>query len=433
MSLPLEAPKVPADATDVSPARTRRWSPVVAIAAFSVLPVAFAAWQLGRWHPDEVYQYLEPAWRRVHGFGVVAWEWEVGLRNWAAPIVLSWFIRLTEAIGIHDPRGIRAVIAVPVLALQVGLLIAAYRYVQRRLGPTGWPTVFAWLLVAAMGPVLQFCGRTMGETFSTALLVMAVDRLDRSRESGTRIWIADGLWGGVLLGLSVVARYGSAVFVLAALVWLVATRRFRTLGACCVGGALIALGLGALDQATWGAPFHSLRAYIEFNLLSGHAEAQFGREPWWFYLPFLAYWMAPWAWPGTVASVLRERRLPLPTWLAIPYVLAIGATPHKESRFLYPALVLFALGAAPGLVALLRERVGSIGKRRALAVAALVSGWLFFLGAPDFRGDEFRAYVRATRSPEATGILVSGEGRWGSGGYFYLGRAIPLYNAALPE
>src|SRR5690242_13890183 len=74
---------------------------------FVLGPVLLAALQTGRWHADEVYQYLEPAWWRVHSYGVLAWEWRVGLRNWATPIVLSWFIRLGEALGASDPRVIR--------------------------------------------------------------------------------------------------------------------------------------------------------------------------------------------------------------------------------------------------------------------------------------------------------------------------------------
>ncbi|HEX8537633.1 MAG TPA: mannosyltransferase, partial [Cystobacter sp.] len=44
-------------------------------AGVALLPALLAVAQLGRIHPDEVYQLLEPAWFRAHGYGVLAWEW----------------------------------------------------------------------------------------------------------------------------------------------------------------------------------------------------------------------------------------------------------------------------------------------------------------------------------------------------------------------
>ncbi len=39
---------------------------------------------------------------RAFGFGVVAWEWQVGLRNWFVPGFFSYLLRALEAVGVHD-------------------------------------------------------------------------------------------------------------------------------------------------------------------------------------------------------------------------------------------------------------------------------------------------------------------------------------------
>ena len=45
------------------------------------LPAALeAVLQLGRLHPDEVFQFLEPANVQAFGYGTLAWEWDAGLR-----------------------------------------------------------------------------------------------------------------------------------------------------------------------------------------------------------------------------------------------------------------------------------------------------------------------------------------------------------------
>ncbi|MGA9526324.1 MAG: glycosyltransferase family 39 protein [Myxococcaceae bacterium] len=419
------APEALAPTSAASAIPLRAW---VVLGPLTLAPILLAALQLGRWHPDEVYQFLEPAWFRVHGYGVRAWEWKVGLRNWSVPLVFSWMLQLAQALGITHPQAYRALIALPQLVLHGAMMVAVWRYSERRLGRAGlFPVAFATLLVGLYAPTILFAGRTMGESLSAAFLVLAFERLDRLSESR-----ADGLAAGLWLGLSVVARYGSAVFVIAALVWLAWARRGRLLAFTCASGAAVAAGLAALDWATWGKPFHSLLAYLEFNVSSGRAAQQFGASPAWYYLPLLGAWVAVWIWPGLVAAIVRERRLPLPVFSALCYVVSISATAHKEERFLYPAWILLALVAAPATVELL-ARLRFAWMKAAGGALAVALGLVMFGWAPDFRGDQFRALVQATRDPEASGLLIVNEGLWGSGGHFYIGRDIPWYNCDTPQ
>ncbi|MSP03949.1 MAG: hypothetical protein EXR05_01570 [Acetobacteraceae bacterium] len=56
--------------------------------------------------PDEVFQYLEPAHRLVHGTGLIAWEYAAGLRSWLLPGVLAAVLWLASLIG-GQPAGER--------------------------------------------------------------------------------------------------------------------------------------------------------------------------------------------------------------------------------------------------------------------------------------------------------------------------------------
>jgi hypothetical protein len=51
----------------------------------------------------------------------------------------------------------------------------------------------------------------------------------------------------------------------------------------------------------------------------------------------------------------------------------------------------------------------------------------------DVRGDEFRAIVAATRGDDVKGLLIVGEGLWGAGGFFYIGKNIPWSTCDWPR
>lgn len=402
----------------------------------SLIPALLAVFQLGRLHPDEVYQFLEPANHKAFGYGILAWEWREGIRNWAVPGFFAFLLKGAQTLGIDDAQARRAVLEVPQWALHLTMLFAVYRLCRRRLEqPWAWAGT---ALVGLYGPVLSFAGRTLGESLSTAFMVIALERLDRCESlqvvvspnpQGSKISVP--LVAGACLGLAVVTRYGSAAVVVAAMLWLLATRQWKTFSWTALGGAGVALALGALDAATWNGWFHSLRAYLDFNVFSGKAAAQFGANPWYFYLPFVG--MVPlWVWPG-LWSGFRRRTLPYLFFVcAGVYGLAITLTSHKEPRFLYPTLVLLTVGAAPVLIEAAKQLAA---RRRALAVgtALLASVTLFFIPTPFSveRPEMYRLVVKGGR--EATGLLIIPEGIWGAPGFFYLGKNIPWFTCDFPN
>ena len=112
----------------MSVARLLRERPAGLLAALALVPTGLAVGTLGRVHPDEVYQALEPAFFRVHGYGVLAWEWQpaAGLRNWAYPLLLASFLRPLTWLGVEHPWAARAAVALTKLLLH-GLALLALR------------------------------------------------------------------------------------------------------------------------------------------------------------------------------------------------------------------------------------------------------------------------------------------------------------------
>ena len=402
-------------------ATPERWALVLAL-----VPAISAVAVLGRLHPDEVYQFLEPAFSRVHGYGVLAWEWKAGLRNWAVPLALAAVLRVGSWLGLTDPWIARGLLAIPLWALQAWGLVSAARLGRQRAGLLGgWVTVFA---VGLLPVYLVFAGRTLGESLSVALLLVAAGAL--SREERPQI---SGVLGGVALGLAFVVRYGSLPAIAAALGWVAVRRRWTLLGWAAVGGVAVLVGLGLLDWASWATPWHSVRAWFDFNVRSTGAAQIFGAEPPGYYWPYLWSQVPLWVWPALVLGVAWLRpRVGVAGAMAVLMLAALLKTTHKEERFLYPVVVLLVAEAGPGL-AMLLGRLREVWQRAALAAVAL--GFTFIAAKPDrdLRGDQFRAIVKATRPQDVTGLLIVNEGIWGSGGYFYIGKNIPWLTCDWPH
>jgi len=397
---------------------------------FAAPAALLAVLQLGRLHPDEVYQSLEPAYFKVHGYGIMAWEWREGIRNWSVPLLFAGILKLCSALGIDDPRWYRAVLELPQYALHAWALTAVFRLSRRRLGADR-PALAATALVAFYGLTVIFAGRTLSESFSASFLLLAFEALDRESEQPLK----DGALGGLYLGLSVVMRYGSGVFVVAALGFLAAKRRWPMLKGVVASGAAVALGLLLLDWQTWGQPLHSLRAYIDFNVISGRAVQSFGASPAWFYAWPLFLTTPVWVWAGLIHNARFDGGARITFISCLAYVVVVAFTPHKESRFLYPAQALLTMVAAPGFVAQLLKL--PVMTARALYAVAVALGLTLLTWLPDDlkdrRGDQFRAIVVAARDPNARGLLIVGDGIWGVGGYFYLGKNIPWGVADWPQ
>lgn len=349
--------------------------------------------------PDEYFQSLEPAHHAVFGHGVLAWEWDAGIRSWAVPYAYAALFRVADLIGLSGPGDLPRVAQLANLVLSLLIVTSSWR-LGRIAGRRS--ALLAGTLAAVFAPLLFHAPRTLLDCGSAAFVIAAFARLaegagptdDASRAGATddvSRATRDGSWlaAGLLLGVAYLFRYTAPLFFIGPGLFLLWHRERRPLLRFMLGLGAIVIAAGLLDWLTWGRPFHSVVTYFTFNVAED-GSARYGVEPASWYLSILAAQAGP-LWPLTLvlAALGLSRRRALGA-CGLGLLLGLGAMSlvgHKEERFLLPIVVMlpvaFALGAARAAGALARWD----GRRRAVAasvglVLSLVMGssWLAWGG-----------------------------------------------------
>ena len=397
-------------------------------------------------HADEVMQYLEPAHRLVFGNGVMYWEWFYGARSWLVPGVVAAVLKLFDLVGLGEPfwyvAGVKLLFCALSLAVPAGMYGFARRHFDEAAARAALIAGALWYELAA------FAHKPLTELVALApllgLLALCVrPRIDRPRV----VCAAAGL--AVLAG-AIRMHYAPVAAVLLAIVFLRTPRKLLLAGAA----AATVAAVGVFDALTWDAGlFHSYLTNLRFNLAGGSA---FGEEP-----AYLLPWSLLLAGGGLsalcLAAALRSpRRYGLLLGL-IALVLAVHAVPaHKEYRFVFLVIPLWLLVGAdlaaraaawvaarsPGRPAAARRTLGAAAVLfAAVSCAGLLKAlpfqelayryWAVGVARYGFvHGHDplFAAYRYLARAPGVGGVWHVDRGYSSAPGYYYLHRAIPLYD-----
>lgn len=408
--------------------------------AWAIALVAFAARLApillvpGIDHPDEIFQSLEPAHRAVFGYGLDTWTG--GLRSWILPGVIAALMEVSRLFG--DGPGVYVPFVQLVFAAFGASAVAlTFLWAARLFGR--WPALAAASLPAFWPDALYFAGRTLSEPVAATLFVIALYLLEPGYEVTSRRRLASG---GALLALAFVIRIQLAPALAVATIWSwTRAPRHRFLP---MAGGLVAMlaASGILDWVTADYPFAPEWRNLSANL-SHDVASSFSTAPWYFYLMVLA---ALWGTGGIVPLLpagIGARRMPLLPILALVILVAHSVIPHKEYRFIYPALLLLLIGAGLGLaqlVAWLDESAkglappgfaASIGALAAAAAIGLLSAGVVLSGPEAAlwreRQDMRAASMAVSRLASVCGIGTEGIYWWDTGGYTFFHRNVPFY------
>ena len=398
-------------------------------------------------HPDEIMQYLEPAHRLAFGNGVVYWEYYYGARSWLIPGVVAAVLKLFDLAGLGEPTWYVGGVKLLFCALSLTIPAAMYGFARRHFSETS--ARLALLAGAFWYELAAFAHKPLTELVAMApligLLALCVrPEIDRPRV----IWHAAGL---AVLAAAIRMQYAPVALVLLAVVFLRTNQKVLL----AMASTALLLAVGILDALSWGGDlFHSYVTNLRFNLLAG--EEFVGADPayqllWWFALAggglSVLCLAAALRWPrryglllGLIAVLLLTHSLPahkeyrfvfaaIPLWLLVGADLAARAAAWMAARSPRPATAPWAVAAAGALFAC----VSVAGVVKALpAQVEAYRPWSDETTLFGFVRDHdplFAAYRYLARAPGVDGVWQIDRSYSSTPGYYYLHRAVPLYDA----
>jgi phosphatidylinositol glycan class B len=391
--------------------------------------------------PDEIHQSLEPAHRLVFGYGLVAWEFSEGARNWAFPGFIAAVMGAVAGLGGDSPHVYLPVIRVMFVALSLGTALGIYRLARVCEASEVAAAVGAatWALVA---PSIYFAHRAMSENAAAAATVWGASLLLAPLASRRSVRL-----GASLLGLSVLFRLQMVVLALGVLGMVAARTNWRRFAESLAVLSVWGVAYGAIDAAAWreapgaayGGWFHSAILYVRFNLIEGRS-AEWGTSPPGYYVEFIFRSMpivAACLGIGLLAGLRYAAALSVP---ALLFLATHSAIPHKELRFILPMLPFAVAATVTTFDALPRAaRLAGVG---ALIVGGVVSAVSFpsltwgDLGARldyaetsawDDAGPINRLLLTANGQTDLCGLRVDTYPAF-HGATSYLHRRVPIYH-----
>jgi phosphatidylinositol glycan class B len=404
--------------------KNNRYILVVFFLLAVVLRLAVLMHSPSSYHPDESFQFTEPAHRLAFGPSVITWEWRMGIRSWVFPGFLALVMRATSWMG-PGSSGYLAGIAIVMTLISLTTVWFGFAWAEKVSGRTA--AIIAGFACATWWEFVYFGPKTFSEVLATHIFLPGLylgawtEKADWKR----RLFLA-----GICCGLAVSLRIQLAPAVALAALYFCRTDWQKRIPIVAAGLLLPVLSFGLVDAFTWSHPFQSFYMYFYVNLIQGRS-ASFGVEAWYWYLPRLVRHLGP----LLLFACIGARRSPFLGWIALTILVFHSSVSHKEARFLYPMMSLLITLAALGIVEC-ANLFSTIWKIPAMPRLVTVSGMTLCVATSVLLGMMFKdwsrfsgsliAYKRLSREATLCGVGLS-RVFWGqTGGYTYLHRDVPI-------
>ena len=294
-------------------------------------------------HPDEVLQYLEPAYRLLTGDGIVTWEYRYGMRGWLLPWLLAGPMALGQIVGGSALSGI---VAARIAGAAIGLIpVVAAWHLGRRSSPIHG--IVAMAVMAVWYEQIVFSTHLLTESLATSIFLGGATLVSRD-EGKLRV-----MAGGALLAFAVALRFHYAIAI-AVFVLLALANDWRRWGWLVAGAIPVVMLGGTVDLIMGQWPFEWIWTNVQLNLIEGRS-ARFGVEPPHYFLTAIWDQWGLLAIPIAILAVEAGAKY-RPLLFAAVFNLAVHSLiGHKEYRFIELTSATVVLLAAIGSISIIHR------------------------------------------------------------------------------
>ncbi|MFH1403145.1 MAG: glycosyltransferase family 39 protein [Candidatus Altiarchaeota archaeon] len=369
----------------------------------------------GMMHFDNLYQLLEPAHRMVFGYGFVPWEYVHGMRSMLQPTLIALVFKLGFNIGFTGVNSIVFINRIIITICSMALLYIIYEASSVVYGrKAGFYSLFFGVFSGLLWVWSADTSSTIPATLFTTLSMLLFYRA-WNEGSGNNYFIS-----GISMGVAFMFRFDSMLFIVPLTLFTLAGKKYKNIGFF-VRGMVVMLALqGVLDYITWGSFLHSPISFVSQNLYHSKSSL-FGTHPPYFYVVVLALHMSclfllPYAVERKPGFIFLSMSL-------VFFFLAYSLVPHKEMRFMVPALPLLFIIAGRGMEKFI-EANGRTLAYGLLALTVLQGAYT----SSDIGWDDYWGNMQAMEyvGLQADSMGVAYTMPWfESGAYTYLNRKIP--------
>jgi hypothetical protein len=402
--------------------KTLAWTALLGSALALRLGLAFGSPNI--FYPDEIFQTLEPAHRLLYGYGVISWEWRLGVRSWVLPAFLAGVMRISAWMG-PGSAGYLLGTAIVLSLISLAAVWFGYAWAKRASGTPA--AVVAALACSFYFGLVYFAPKALTEVVAAHVMLPGLYLGVYGEKLGERkrLFLA-----GLFCALAACLRIQLLPALVFAMAYFCYPRWRERIPAVVAGASAPVILFGVVDWITWGYPWQSFLRYYEANVVQGPGKL-FPVQPWYWYLIVLFVLIGP----AVLLLFHGTRRSPFLAIFCAIVIISHSVIPHKEIRFIYPILAPALTLAAMGIVDLLAEiKRGArfLDNPRwvvAISVAFFLisSAMLAGLCADWYKtrwGDG--AFDRLDRDAGLCGVGIYERIWWESGGYTHLHRDVPI-------
>lgn len=317
-------------------------------------------------HPDELWQFHEPAHVAIFGRGHLTWDWRARIRSYVFPLPLILVFQLAKFL---KDRGLISLETEDFIVQMTPYFIRAFwasttdLYTMKLCRKYFGTLSEKWgLLLSLSNPAqAEFGTRALSNSVETALSAVVAYTWPRNR----REWSV-GKWVAAVsvLGLTCLIRISAIQMFLPASLFLFLYVKdpleiiFTTLPII----AVVMLTGISIDSYFYGELTVSWWNFFDWNVVK-NISSSFGVEPFYFYFKSLWQVLLTTALPltafGLYNSITKWKSVFPFFMFVLPFFISSSLQPHKEHRFLLPILPILLSYAAHGgqqLEVLLRKQ-----------------------------------------------------------------------------